>query len=173
MSALINDLLDYAKATTDQSSFEPVSLDEVCHETSSLLGSIIKEKKAVIKASPLPVIHGQKTAMSILFRNILGNALKYQAELNQPTIEISSTTHADHHVIQFKDNGIGIAQENLEKIFKRFSRLHSNEVFSGTGMGLATCKKIVESHSGKLSVTSTPGKGTTFYITLPCSELTS
>jgi len=100
-----------------------------------------------------------------LFRNLIGNALKFSQQ--DPRIVVRAEQEGRHVKISFQDNGIGFDQEHASKIFNIFQRLNSQDKYSGSGVGLALCKKIVENHNGSISAMSEPGRGTTFYISLP------
>jgi light-regulated signal transduction histidine kinase (bacteriophytochrome) len=131
-----------------------------------VLGEKIFEAKAVVKVHPLPVITGNKSLLNQLFMNLVGNALKYRGD-KKPEIEIGSTEEQDKWMFYVKDNGIGIDPRHYEKIFIIFQRIHARSEYSGTGIGLAICKKIVEKHNGNIWVESEPGKGSTFFFTIP------
>jgi len=168
MNHLINDLLAYAEiGGAREDTFEPVDLNEVFEETVKLKASLIDEKNAQITTINLPTVRAHKTAMRLLFQNLIGNGLKYQPIGNRPIIEIDCIETDTNYTFSFKDNGIGIAKENYTKIFDLFSRLHAKSEFEGTGMGLATCKKIIMLHKGEIWLESTLGKGTTFLFMLP------
>ncbi len=114
----------------------------------------------------MPVITANKTLITQLFVNLLGNALKYHGN-KVPCIEVGFTDETRHWTFYVKDNGIGIHPDFFEKIFVIFQRLHSKTEYSGTGVGLAICKKIVDVHKGKIWVESQTGTGSTFYFSIP------
>jgi PAS domain S-box-containing protein len=167
MSALIDDLLNYARVGSENVPFETVPAEELLSEVVSLQNSVVAEKNARITWDPLPVVVGQKTPLRLLFQNLIGNGLKYQQAGTQPQVHISVRESASAWKFAVRDNGIGIGKEHHEKIFHLFRRLHTRREFAGTGMGLATCKKIVYQHGGDLWVESEPGQGSTFYFTIP------
>jgi PAS domain S-box-containing protein len=167
MSTLIDDLLDYAKVGSENVPFEKVPTEELLREVLSLQKSVVSEKDALISWDSLPVVVGQKTPLRLLFQNLIGNGLKYQQAGTQPKVHISGKESPGEWKFAIKDNGIGIRKEYHEKIFHLFRRLHSRREFAGTGMGLATCKKIVYLHGGDLWVESEPGQGSTFFFTIP------
>jgi light-regulated signal transduction histidine kinase (bacteriophytochrome) len=115
---------------------------------------------------PLPEVMADPIQLSQLLQNLIGNAIKFRGE-NKPLIHISAKRKKKEWVITVSDNGIGIPAEYTEKIFEMFQRLHNKKEYPGTGIGLATCKKIVERHGGRIWVESNPGRGSTFYFTLP------
>jgi light-regulated signal transduction histidine kinase (bacteriophytochrome) len=131
--------------------------------------NILKETDGTINNSELPVVKGNKTQILQLFQNLVGNAFKYKSD-EPPVINISYEEDNAAYKFAISDNGIGIDPKFFHKIFIIFQRLHNREKYSGTGIGLAICKKIIDKHGGKIWVSSTPGKGSTFYFTLPKSK---
>ncbi|MDP4196085.1 MAG: ATP-binding protein, partial [Bacteroidota bacterium] len=115
----------------------------------------------------MPSVRCDQLQIMQLFQNLIGNALKFRDKERKPEITITSERSGEMWLFAIKDNGIGIPQEFFERIFYIFQRLHSRVEYPGTGIGLAVCKRIVERHGGQIWVESTPGKGTTFYFTLP------
>ncbi len=105
--------------------------------------------------------------MAQLMQNLVGNAIKHCTKGKKPEIHIGAKQEDRHWFFWVKDNGIGIAPEQKDRIFRIFQRLHTRDQYSGTGIGLAICKKIVEYHGGRIWVESTPGKGSTFFFTIP------
>ena len=172
MKTLINDLLAYAEiGGVGEASFEQVNLNMVFDETVALNAAILDEKNAEVSKSELPIVWGHKTAFKLLFQNLIGNGLKYQPIGNQPVIKVSSIENEKEFTLVFTDNGIGISEENQPKVFNLFSRLHTKSEYPGTGMGLATCKKIIDLHGGQIWVKSTLGNGSVFHFTLPNKKL--
>lgn len=172
MNNLINDLLAYAEiGGAREDAFEMVDLNEVFEEACRLKAALIEEKNAKVSKVTLPAVKAHKTAMLLLFQNLISNGLKYQAQGNQPILEINVSEIPTGYRFSFKDNGIGISKENYNKVFRLFSRLHAKSEYEGTGMGLATSKKIATMHGGDIWLESTPGQGTTFYFTLPKNSI--
>jgi signal transduction histidine kinase len=167
MNNLIEDLLSFSRVDSSEKPFELVSLNDAISESIKLLSTDIEGSKAIINSNDLPEILCDKSQMIQLFQNLLGNAIKYYDGDSQPEVQISADKKDDMWVISVKDNGIGIESENQEKIFQVFKRLHTNSRFSGTGIGLAICVKIIERHHGKLWVESKSGVGSTFYFSVP------
>ncbi len=165
MKKLILDLLTYSRVGSDKSGYEQVNMNKLLAEVCDLFGKEIKETGALVDVSSLPEINANKTQMFQLFQNLLGNALKYKSD-EVPEISISCKETADQYLFSMKDNGIGVAPSNYEKIFQLFQRLHSKVQYSGTGIGLAICKKIVERHGGSIWVESGKEKGSRFYLTI-------
>ncbi|MFN0275152.1 MAG: PAS domain S-box protein [Chitinophagales bacterium] len=171
MQNLIRDLLEYSRINRFNTSYEQVDLNEVFHTMNRVLKDKIDSNDAIILAEHLPVVQGNKLQITQLFQNLVDNAIKFRGK-KKPEIEINVTEHADKWEFAFKDNGIGISNEYYQRIFVIFQRLHTHEEYTGTGIGLAICKKIIERHGGEVWVDSKPGKGTTFYFTI-AKNLTS
>ena len=127
----------------------------------------IKLSDAVIVSENLPKVYAMKTQMIQLLQNLISNAMKYQKPNIPPYIEVKAEEKETEWEFSVKDNGIGIDEKFFDKIFVIFQRLHSKTQFSGTGIGLAICKKIIEKHKGRIWVVSVPQEGTTFYFTIP------
>ena len=130
----------------------------------------INESNAVIEVGTLPSMSANKTQMFQLFQNLIGNALKYSSK-EPPRIYIEGKEEEKQYLFSVKDNGIGIKPMFFEKIFVLFQRLHHKNEYSGTGIGLTVCKKIIERHDGKIWVTSEPGVGSCFYFTISKSMI--
>ena len=166
MKVLIQDLLDFSRLGAK---LELSSID--CNVIlKNMLADImvaIQEAKADIQFTGLPVIDGYPTEIKLLFQNLVINAIKFRKKDTPPRIDISVKKINDYWQFAFRDNGIGIAEQNCEKIFDIFQRLHSRTAYEGSGIGLAHCKKIVELHKGKIWVESVAGEGSTFYFTIP------
>ncbi len=175
MSLLITDLLTYSRISTNRQPFQPVDLDEVLTEVLNDLEVPIKATHAIIDRTPLPTIAGDRTQLRQLFQNLLSNALKFQPlsdEANeQPHIQIDCQQELiDGRVwydISISDNGIGFDPKYVDRIFQVFQRLHGKQAYAGTGVGLAICKRVIDSHGGTLTAASQPGKGATFQMRIP------
>jgi light-regulated signal transduction histidine kinase (bacteriophytochrome) len=128
-----------------------------------------EENNVTITYDPLPNIMGDEKLLVYLFQNLIGNAIKYRSQ-ETPQIHISAIKQKDHFLLSVKDNGIGIDSEHLNRIFTIFQRLHGNEEYEGTGIGLAIAQKIVHLHGGRIWAESELGKGSTFYFTIPKIE---
>lgn len=171
MSVLIEDLLEFSRVTTQARPFIAVDLNDVVQEVLEDLETRIKETDGSIVVDKLPIVTADPLQMRQLFQNLIGNALKFHKENEHPIVHISSLTNAksarlDMHQLQVTDNGIGFDEKYLDRIFSVFQRLHTRDAFSGTGIGLAVCKKIVERHGGSITAKSKEGKGSTFIMTL-------
>ncbi len=165
MQHQINDLLSLSRIQTKGKKFTSVDTRPLLDQVLNDLKILIQSKKAIITSDFIPVVNGDRGQILQVLQNLIGNSLKYSNE--SPVIHISSREEDDHHVFSVCDNGIGIEQQYLDRIFQIFQRLHSIERYDGTGIGLAICKRIIERHKGKIWVESEPGKGSTFYFTIP------
>jgi signal transduction histidine kinase len=132
---------------------------------------LIEQKGAEFCYTNLPTIEAIPLQMSQLFSNLVSNALKFALTDIKPIITITAELQGQSYHIQVRDNGIGFNQDHAEQIFSIFQRLHRKTEYSGTGIGLAMCKKIAQNHQGDIYATSEPGKGTTFHIILPRNQL--
>ncbi len=166
MQKLIDSLLYYSRIGNLIKKFRPVDLNESVENAKLNLKLLIEETKAIITSEELPTVFADSTQMTQLLQNIISNSLKYKDESKIPEIKISDKSTKKYWHIKVEDNGIGIEESDFERIFLVFQRLHSKHEYSGTGMGLAICKKIVEYHKGKIWLESSTGKGSTFHFTL-------
>jgi len=166
MRQIILDLLDFSRVGKTEEKLEVIDLNEVVSEILTLYQKTIKEKRAKIEFPEMPVINAFRSPLRQVFQNLISNGLKYQPKGQNPLIRITSEECESYWQFSVKDNGIGIDQQYLEKIFIIFQRLHNRDEFSGTGMGLAITRKIVENLGGKIWVESEEGKGSTFYFSI-------
>ncbi|WP_333819131.1 sensor histidine kinase [Ohtaekwangia sp.] len=180
MQTLIDDLLTYSRTSTQEVSFTPTDLNKILADVMKDLEETIQEKHAVIESDKLPVLNIVVFQFEQLFTNLLSNALKFTRKDIPPHITIRAEivgadaipgyvgdfTQTFHH-ISFADNGIGFDEEYKLKIFEAFQRLHSPREYSGSGIGLAICKRIVENHKGIIQAEGKEGAGATFHIYLP------
>lgn len=170
MTNLIQDLLEYCRASAqDQQAFKLVDPNKIVGLiVQHNLRQQIQENQAVINFDQLPAtLKVIKPKFSQLLQNLLSNAMKFSQKGRPCRINISVKTLEKVYLFEVADNGIGIVKENLDKIFEVFTRLHSKHEYEGSGIGLATCKKIVQQHGGKIWVTSVFGEGSTFSFTIP------
>ena len=168
MKALITDLLAYARVGTQGEPMVFTSSEIILQQTLALLQVHIAESGARVTTEPLPSVRADPTQFSLLWQNLLSNALKFRGQ--EPLrIHVSARQEEAEWVFSVRDNGIGLEPQYAERIFVIFQRLHSHTKYSGTGLGLAICKKIVERHGGRIWVESEPGQGATFCFTLPVS----
>ena len=166
MRAIILDLLEYSRHGRIALRHESVDLTEIIAEIERLYRVSIEEKNAQIVYENLPVITTAKIPLQQLFRNLIGNSLKYTRKDVRPRIEIQFGETATHWEFRVMDNGIGISPDFHNKLFVLFQRLHDKNEYPGTGIGLAVCKKIVQSLGGEIGVESEAGNGATFYFTI-------
>lgn len=166
MRIMINNLLEYSKTEGELPKFETVCLQEVCSEAIELLNEKVEKDQVKFTISELPKVNGVKIQLLHLFLNLFTNAIKYRSD-DPPTINVFWKELAGTFKVFIKDNGIGFEQKYEDQIFDFMERLHSYDTIEGTGIGLSTCKRIVENHGGVIGVESAPGKGSTFFFTLP------
>jgi PAS domain S-box-containing protein len=166
MRKIILDLLEYSKVGKTEIKVERININDVVGDIVAVNKTAIDECNATVSIGELPVISAQRTSMQQLFHNLISNALKYHRENAAPEIGIAATEKDGFWEFSISDNGIGINDRYAEKIFVIFQRLHNREEYSGTGIGLAICKKIVEAHGGRIWVESVEGEGSTFYFTI-------
>ena len=169
MQVLINDLLNYSRVGMRGKDFAPTDCFALLGQVINNLRKAIEENCAIITNDDLPTIMADDSQIAQLFQNLIVNAIKYRGK-KEPLLHISSKKVGDFWEFSFKDNGIGIDPKYKDAIFVIFKRLHAREEYSGTGIGLAICKKIVERHKGKIWLKSEPGKGSTFYFTIPATR---
>ncbi len=165
MQSLITDLLAYSRVGSWGRQFKPVSSEVALDRALSNLLVAIEQSGAVVTRDSLPVVMGDDIQLVQLFQNLIGNSIKFCGD-RVPRIHISADEQGNEWVFSIRDNGIGIAPEYFERIFSLFQRLHNRKEYSGTGIGLAICKKVVERHGGKIWLESEPGTGSTFYFTI-------
>ncbi|HEV2478476.1 MAG TPA: ATP-binding protein [Puia sp.] len=165
MKVLIMDLLEYSRVGSSKDGFGEVDTAEIVQEVGDIFREKIIAARAQVDIDPLPKVWGDKVQLMQLFQNLLSNALKYHSE-KLPSVRVHAGEEASHWLFSVKDNGIGIDTQFFDKIFIIFQRLHNKSDYSGTGIGLAICKKIVERHGGRIWVESRPGEGSTFYFTI-------
>ena len=166
MQTLLNDLLQYARLNKEQKDIRPVNLNNVLSIIKHNLQITIKETDAQINNTNLPIITASVSEMSQLFQNLIANAIKFRKTGLSPKIEIAVIEQDNEYLFSFKDNGIGIKKEYQERVFNVFEKLHTQQEYEGSGIGLSTCRKIVENLGGKIWVESVFGYGTTFYFTI-------
>ncbi len=169
MQALINDLLAYARVDIRGLPFEPTATEDVFAAALTNLKVAIDENKAVVSHEPLPTVRADAVQLTQVFQNLVGNAIKFHGPA-PPCIDVGAVRRDGEWLFHVRDNGIGIDPKNFERIFVIFQRLHTRQEYAGTGMGLAICKKIVERHGGCMWVESSPGRGSTFFFTLPATD---
>jgi PAS domain S-box-containing protein len=166
MYQLIDDLLAYSRLTSCGKEVKPTASEGALESALGDLQAAVKETGAVITHDFLPTVMADNSELTRLFQNLISNALKFRCE-KPPQVHVSAELKGTEWIFSVRDNGIGIDPQFAERIFIIFQRLHGQGLYPGTGIGLAVCKKIVEHHEGRIWVESQPGKGATFYFTLP------
>ncbi|MDQ1261275.1 MAG: Histidine kinase [Euryarchaeota archaeon] len=166
MQQLIDDLLTYSRVNTRRGSLSHMKIEGVLQKAMQNLRYVLEEFKGTVIYEEMPSIVADEPQMTQLFQNLIGNALKFHGE-EAPRVKISAVRKGNDWVFSVKDNGIGIDPQYKDRIFEIFQRLHTREEYSGTGIGLAIAKKIVERHGGRIWVDSEPGKGAIFSFSVP------
>jgi PAS domain S-box-containing protein len=166
LATLINDLLAYTRAGVVETAATDAPSSDVLQRVLSSLAEAIRESGATISYDALPHVHMAETHLQQVFQNLISNALKYRKE-EPPRIHISATQQGAAVRFSVQDNGIGIEPQYKEKIFGVFKRLHHDQKYSGTGIGLAICQRVVERYGGRIWVESSPGEGANFFFTVP------
>ncbi len=166
MQKLIQNLLTYAQVGNSERSLELVDCNLILRQVLDDLQSVLAERKVEFTTTSLPIVTGNAIDLIQLFQNLISNAVKFVRTNVTPHISITVTIRDHEWLFQFHDNGIGIDPQNLERIFEAFHRVHSIKKYPGTGIGLATCKKIVERYGGRIWAESQVNEGTSFYFTL-------
>ena len=167
MKTMIDDLLDYSRLETRAEDAQPVDLSHALDMALRTLGPRIADAGARVEIEgDLPRVAGSPSQFERLFRNLVGNAIKFRSE-DPPVIGVRATQEGDEPVVEVRDNGIGIDADRADQIFDVFQRLHSQDRYEGTGMGLAICRRIVERHGGRIWAEPRPEGGTSFKFALP------
>jgi light-regulated signal transduction histidine kinase (bacteriophytochrome) len=169
MQQLINDLLAFSRIGRRTTGRDEVPLDACFAGALRNLETAIEETGASVSSDPLPVVWGEKALLTALLQNLISNAMKFRSD-HPVSVRITVEEQEDEYLFRCSDNGIGIEPQYAERIFVIFQRLHGKDQYSGTGIGLALCKKIVEWHGGRIWLDTEaggPGSGTTFGWTLP------
>jgi len=166
MQRLVLDLLAYTEVGLQKTIFAEVQGEAVLAGALADLRGAIADRGATITHDPLPVVWGDAQQIRVLFRNLISNSLKFQSQA-PPYIHMAAVRQDHEWIFSVKDNGIGIEPQYRQRLFLVFQRLHHQEPYPKPGIGLAICRKIVEQHRGRIWVDSEPGKGSTFFFSLP------
>lgn len=169
MQQLLKDLLNYSRVASHPEPFQSVDMKAIITEAAEVFEHKLKEIGGKIEILEMPVIEADSSQMTRLFQNLIGNAVKY-AGSQKLYIRIYSDRTGSFHRFFVEDNGIGFEEKYLDRIFSPFQRLHGSAKYTGTGMGLAICRKIAERHSGSITAKSTPARGSTFIVLLPVKQ---
>lgn len=167
MKELLDDLLTYCRLGRDGTSLDAVDLGSVVDQAMANLSVAMEESQAEVSRDRLPVVTGNRSQLLQLLQNLLSNGIKFHSA-DPPKVHVGIEGEEDEEwVFYVRDNGIGMRSEDTGRIFQIFQRLNGRDEYPGTGIGLTLAKKIIEQHDGKLWLESAPGRGTTFYFTLP------
>ena len=169
MQSLIEGLLNYSRIGSAE--FDWVDTNQTFADAVANLATTIRESHGEVSSGVLPSVWGDATQMLQLFQNLVANGVKYRKRGVPPRIVVSAAQGQNEWVFSVRDNGIGIKKEDHETVFQMFRRLHTKDEYPGTGIGLASCKKIVEHHQGRIWIESSPGEGTTIFFTIPSTRI--
>ncbi|WP_343232771.1 ATP-binding protein [Natrinema amylolyticum] len=166
MRAMVDDLLAFSRVEASDGEFQTVDCDAVLDHVSEDLQVQIEENDAALSVESLPTVTADSEQLEQLFCNLVSNGIKYN-DSERPRVDVTVEERTDHWRFAVADNGIGIDPDRTDRIFEVFKRLHHEDEYTGTGIGLSLCQEIVDNHGGDIWVESEPGDGSTFYITLP------
>lgn len=169
---MIMDLLNWSRVSMGEGTFARVDLGAVLRATHEGFAEDLAEAGATLDIGEMPTLRADASQMARLFQNLIANALKFRGS-GPLRIRIEARRDGDQWLIDVADNGIGFPPEHRERIFAVFARLHDRELYPGTGMGLALCRRIAERHGGSIAADSRPGAGSTFTVALPAPEETA
>jgi len=169
LKTLLDDLLELVRLDNVQWSPKLVPLDPLLAEVQQDLASALGRAQARIESEPLPVVLGERSLIGVLLQNLIANAVKFSRPGVAPHVLVSASAVPEGWEIRVRDNGIGMAENQLDKIFEMFRRLHSRKQYDGSGLGLATCRRIAEMHGGRIWASSEEGKGSCFHVVLPAA----
>jgi light-regulated signal transduction histidine kinase (bacteriophytochrome) len=147
--------------------FKPIDVQHVLGMAIANLTALIEETGSLVTTDDLPRIRADESQLTMVFQNLINNGIKFQKKQHFPHIHVSARPQNGGWCFSVRDNGIGIDSKYHDKVFLVFQRLHTRNEYPGTGIGLALCKRIINRHGGKIWFESSPGKGTTFYFTIP------
>jgi signal transduction histidine kinase len=168
MRALLDDVLNFARLRRGESApAQAVSLDAVLQEVSDSLAGSVRARDALLEVEPLPSVRGHPNLLSLLFQNLLSNALKFVPPDRRPQVRVWASAEPGMACITVADNGIGLSQDEISRLFQPFQRLHARSSFEGSGLGLSLSKQVVQHHGGSIRVSSVPGEGSRFEVRLP------
>ena len=171
LDMMINDLLEYSRVGSKEREFKYIYSEKIVETVLTNLKTQIQDKNAIVTYDSLPKIYASEYQMVQLFQNLISNAIKYNNK-KIPEVHLSAIKKDKEYVFSIKDNGIGMDNVYLEKIFTIFQRLHTREEYDGTGIGLAISLRILQQHGGKIWAESELGKGSTFNFSIPIKTAT-
>lgn len=166
LQQLIDDLLAYSCVGSAGPNMRLTDVREPVRKALGFLTIAVEASGAAVSVDPLPEVYADGTLLALLFQNLIGNSIKFKSE-KQLEVHIGAKRAESSWLFSVKDNGIGMDMKYMDRIFVIFKRLHTRYKYPGTGIGLAICRKIVDQHGGKIWVESEPGKGSTFFFTIP------
>jgi PAS domain S-box-containing protein len=169
MQRLIDDLLSYAHVGTQEEHFSALDVNEIVDQAIAHLQTMIESSSACVTRDELPTVTADVTLITELFQNLISNAIKFHGQ-EPPRVHVSARQAGGEWVVSVQDNGIGIEAKYLDRIFEIFERLHPSDQYAGSGIGLAVCKRVAERLGGRIWCESEPGKGTTFFVSLPVAK---
>ncbi|MBR9814189.1 hypothetical protein GYB61_10090, partial [bacterium] len=167
LHALLDDLRDFTQVGSGDVGDTPVSTAQALADAQDALAGDITASGAQISHDSLPTVMGDAALITQVFTQLLSNAIKYAKDDAPPTVHVSAEWRYSRWCVSVRDEGIGIDPKHQTKVFEIFRRLHTQDVRPGTGVGLATVRRILERHGGRIWVESAPGEGSTFIFTLP------
>ncbi len=170
MQAMIHALLDLSRVDTQGRDFTPTDVEAVLARTLQALEQTIETAGAEVTYEAMPTVRADEIQLTHVFQNLIANAIKFRREGVPPRVHVAAREAEEEWIFTVTDNGIGLDTEHSDRIFQVFQRLHTQEEYEGTGLGLALCKRIVERHGGRIWVESQPGEGATFTFTIPADE---
>jgi light-regulated signal transduction histidine kinase (bacteriophytochrome) len=168
LSELVESVLGFSNLT-GSSFYSEIDLNRILSLSKSNLNALILERNANIESNLLPLVFGDEIHLTQLFQNVITNAIKYNAN-EIPTIKITYERKDNNHIVSIADNGIGIPSRYHQKVFELFQRLHSKDKYSGSGIGLAVCKKIMQQMEGDIYISNNPTGGTIFHLEFPVKQ---
>lgn len=167
MNDLINDVVDYLGIDANGYRFSSVNMNEVVAKSLKTLEGQIRETEAELQIDKLPTIMANESQMVLVIQNLVSNAVKFHKPGERPKVHIAYRENPNEDIFSVQDNGIGLNMKDADRIFHLFQRLHADEEYHGTGLGLPISKRIVEEHGGRIWVESEVGKGSTFFFSVP------
>jgi light-regulated signal transduction histidine kinase (bacteriophytochrome) len=168
MGNLVDDLLAFSRIGRAEPQKTTIHLDQLVKDAISEIAPDTQDRKIIWRLGTLPICYGDPSLLRLVFSNLVSNAVKFTRAREQAEIEIDSLNHTPGEVVVFvKDNGVGFDMKYKDKLFGVFQRLHSQEAFEGTGIGLATVERIVQGHGGRVWAEASVNTGATFYVVLP------